>query len=100
VRLQALLQAHNPAVSRGAGMVYVPVAMPWCGTFHSFCAEMLRIHGVFTALPSTWVSILFRLLNCSRANVSGSVIGVPPGFVILDDSDQRKVSDTPVPPLI
>jgi hypothetical protein len=50
-------------------------------------------------LSYTWISILFHLLNCSCTDVLGSVIGVPPGFVILDDSDQRKVSDTAAPAL-
>ncbi len=29
--------------------------MPWCGTFHSFCARLLRKHGHLANLPKSWM---------------------------------------------
>ncbi|MDP3888676.1 MAG: UvrD-helicase domain-containing protein [bacterium] len=40
-RIQKLLTTHNPQ----------PTLIPWAGTFHSFCAKILRKDGHFSNIP-------------------------------------------------
>lgn len=58
-RLWRLLQANKPLGEQNISRSF----MPWMGTFHSICVRLLRIDG--------------------------ATIGIPPNFVVYDESDRQ-----------